>query len=58
MRPLPLTLSCLSLLALLVAAFADAPPPTSLRPDILYTHKGEFVQVKPMRPLTLGSGLM
>ena len=36
---------------------APAPPPrtSSLRPDILYTHKGEFVQVSPMRPLTLNA---
>ena len=29
------------------------PAPSNLRGDILYTHRGEFVQVKPMRPLTL-----
>ncbi len=55
MRPLPLILSCLSLLACAVTTFADTPPPTSLRSDILYTHQGEFVQVKPMRPLTLNA---
>ena len=34
---------------------APLPRPSNLRPDILYTHRGEFVQVKPMRPLTLNA---
>lgn len=55
MRPLLFVFSCLLLLASALTAFADAPPPTSLRPDVLYTHQGEFVQVKPMRPLTLNA---
>ncbi len=36
-------------------SLAPPPRPSSLRPDILYTHKGEFVQVSPMRPLTLNA---
>ena len=46
------------LLAFALPAFADpASParPPSLRSDILYTHKSEFVQVSPMRPLTLNA---
>ena len=34
---------------------APLPHPSNLRSDILYTHKGEFVQVSPMRPLTLSA---
>ncbi len=62
MRPFLPALLCLSLLASAVTAFADPTSPISdpvlpnrLRPDILYTHRGEFVQVKPMRPLTLNA---
>jgi len=50
MRPrrftLPFLLALLALFAL---------PGHALRPDILYTSKGEFVQVSPMRPLTLNA---
>ncbi len=49
-----LTFACLAL-----PAVADpASPPShssSLRSDILYTHRGEFVQVSPMRALTLNA---
>jgi len=55
MRPLPLAFLCLLLFVVALTAFADPIPPTSLRPDILYTHRGEFVQVSPMRPLTLNA---
>jgi hypothetical protein len=55
MRLPPFAFSCLLLFALALTAFADPIPPTSLRPDIIYTHRGEFVQVKPMRPLTLNA---
>lgn len=34
---------------------APLPRPANLRSDILYTHKGEFVQVSPMRALTLNA---
>ena len=34
---------------------APLPRPSNLRSDILYTHRGEFVQVKPMRALTLNA---
>ena len=57
MRLPPLAL-CLLLLALALPTCADpnAPPrPSNLRSDILYTHAGEFVQVSPMRPLTLNA---
>ena len=53
MRPPLSVISCLLPLVFAAATFADAPPPANLRPDILYTHQGEFIQVKPMRPLTL-----
>ena len=50
---------CLLPILTLPASADPAPTPTprtsSLRPDILYTHKGEFVQVSPMRPLTLNA---
>ncbi len=62
MRPLLPALLCLSLLAFPAANFAaptapisDPVSPNNLRPDILYTHRGEFVQVSPMRPLTLNA---
>jgi len=62
MRPLLPALLCLSLLVCAVTTFADPVSPVSdpvspnrLRADILYTHQGEFVQVKPMRPLTLNA---
>lgn len=62
MRPFLPALLCLSLLAVAVTTFADpvstvsdAVSPNRLRPDILYTHRGEFVQVKPMHPLTLNA---
>jgi hypothetical protein len=45
-------------LLFLVAVFAlpiHAAPPSNLRTDILYTTRGEFVQVRPMRPLTLNA---
>ena len=49
----------LALVCLVLPAAADpAPPlprPSNLRSDILYTHKGEFVQVSPMRALTLNA---
>ena len=48
----------LSILTLPASADPASPPParpSSLRSDILYTHKGEFVQVSPMRPLTLNA---
>ncbi len=57
MRPLLFAFLCL-LPAVILPAAADpvpAPHPSSLRPDILYTHRGEFVQVSPMRPLTLNA---
>ena len=47
MRLRSFTLPCL--LALLPL------PSHALRPDILYTTRGEFVQVSPMRPLTLNA---
>ena len=51
-RPLlPLALLALSSLP----ALAAPPRPSLLRPDILYTAKGEFLQVSPMRPLTLNA---
>ena len=55
--PLPLVLLAFVSLALPSAADPTAPPPrpSNLRSDILYTHKGEFVQVKPMRALTLNA---
>lgn len=47
--------SVLPLLALFAfPALADQPP-NNLRPDILYTSKGEFLKVGPMRPLTLNA---
>ncbi len=58
MRPFLLAFCLLPVLLLPVAADpAPNPPPraSSLRSDILYTHRGEFVQVKPMRPLTLNA---
>ncbi len=55
MRPPLSVISCLLPLVFAAATFADAPPPANLRPDILYTHQGEFIQVKPMRPLTLNA---
>ena len=50
----PLFLACLPFLFAPLALLAD-PPASNLRPDILHTAKGEFVQVKPMRPLTLNA---
>lgn len=57
MRLPRLTVPCLlSLLALCRLPVGAAPPqPSNLRPDILYTTRGEFVQVSPMRPLTLNA---
>ncbi len=57
MRRLPALLLALhTLTALALPAAADPPPrPSGLRSDILYTHKGEFVQVAPMRALTLNA---
>lgn len=34
---------------------APLPRSSNLRPDILYTHRGEFIQVGPMRALTLNA---
>ena len=49
----------LALACLVLPAAADPAPPlphfSNLRSDIIYTHKGEFVQVSPMRPLTLNA---
>jgi len=45
----------LFLLACSLPTGAAPPQPSNLSPDILYTTKGEFVQVSPMRPLTLNS---
>ncbi len=56
MRLRCLALSCLLfLLASCALSTGAAPQPSSLRPDILYTTRGEFVQVRPMRPLTLNA---
>lgn len=54
---LPTALLAFACLALPAAAAPAAPPPrpSNLRSDILYTHKGEFVQVSPMRALTLNA---
>ncbi len=53
----PLVLLAFAAFALPAASdpAAPLPRPSSLRSDILYTHKGEFVQVKPMRALTLNA---
>ena len=50
-------LACFLFLIILGALPTDAAPaqPSNLRSDILYTSKGEFVQVSPMRPLTLNA---
>lgn len=54
-----LALASLALASLALPTAADSVPPlprfSNLRSDILYTHKGEFVQVSPMRPLTLNA---
>lgn len=57
MRPSRLAAFCfLPLLACCALPMHAAPPqPSNLRSDILYTSKGEFVQVSPMRPLTLNA---
>jgi len=56
MRLRCLALSCLLfLLASCALSTGAAPQPSNLRPDILYTARGEFVQVRPMRPLTLNA---
>ena len=54
---LPTALLAFACFALPAAAdpVAPLPRPSNLRSDILYTHKGEFVQVKPMRALTLNA---
>lgn len=54
---LPTALLAFACLALPAAAdpAAPLPRPSNLRPDILYTHKGEFIQVGPMRALTLNA---
>lgn len=53
----PIVLLAFACLTLPAAADPAAPPPrpSNLRSDILYTHRGEFVQVKPMRALTLNA---
>ncbi len=53
----PFALLAFVCLALPAAADPAAPLPrlSNLRSDILYTHRGEFVQVKPMRALTLNA---
>ena len=55
--PLPTALLAFASLALSASADPAAPPthPSNLRSDILYTHRGEFVQVSPMRALTLNA---
>ena len=59
LRPFLLPIALLACLCLAAPCSADpaAPLPrlTNLRPDILYTHKREFVQVGPMRALTLNA---
>jgi len=52
-----LTPLCLLFLLVLCALPVSAAPtqPSNLRSDILYTSRGEFVQVSPMRPLTLNA---
>ena len=57
MRPPRLAPFCvLSMLTLCALPARSAPSqPSNLRSDILYTSKGEFVQVSPMRPLTLNA---
>ncbi len=56
MRLSPFTLlGLLLILCALPTDAASAPPPTDLRSDIIYTSHGEFVQVEPMRPLTLNA---
>jgi hypothetical protein len=51
-----LPIAFLALACAALPASADPPArPSDLRSDILYTHRGEFVQVKPMRPLTLNA---
>ena len=54
-----LSTALLALASLALPIAADPAPPlphfSNLRSDILYTHKGEFVQVSPMRPLTLNA---
>ena len=47
--------TALLVFALPAAADPALPRPSNMRSDILYTHKGEFVQVKPMRALTLNA---
>ena len=56
MRPLCLALPCLLFLLACGLPIVAAPAqPSNLSPDILYTTKGEFVHVSPMRPLTLNA---
>lgn len=54
-----LSTALLALASLALPIAADPAPPlphfSNLRSDTLYTHKGEFVQVSPMRPLTLNA---
>jgi hypothetical protein len=52
-----LTPPCLLFLLIFCALPVGAAPPqpSNLRHDILYTTRGEFVQVSPMRPLTLNA---
>lgn len=54
---LPIALLAFACFALPAAAdpAAPLPRPSNLRSDILYTHKGEFIQVSPMRALTLNA---
>ena len=43
------------LLSFSLPVYAAPTSPTNLRSDILYTSRGEFVQVSPMHPLTLNA---
>jgi len=53
--PLRFSLIASLLLALVLPINASPTSPTNLRSDILYTSRGEFVQVSPMHPLTLNA---
>lgn len=53
-RPTLPCLLCL-LMSCALSAWAAPPQPSSLRSDIIYTTRGEFVQISPMRTLTLNA---